>query len=164
MKQHPLSPSAALLLALLLFSHPASAANSDHLDTTYDLQETALEAAHRHVPMLIMFSADYCGYCRKLERKFMLRLQEDPVYGQKVLIRKVMVDSPMPVTDFNGEDVIGFDIASHYGVEIAPSLVFLSCDGEQVADKLIGAGTEKNYWEKLIARVDTALQQVRCKR
>ncbi len=163
MKNHPLPLFGALLLALLLITPPpALAYNTDHLDTTYDLQDLALEAAQRHVPLLIMFSADYCGYCRKLERKYMVRLLEDPEYGDKVLIRKILVDSPMPITDFNGEDMLGYDIATRYGVEIAPSLVFLSCEGEQLAKKLIGAGTESDYWEKLIGRVSTAHQAMHC--
>ena len=73
---------------------------------TRDLKTDAQHARARRVPILLLFSADYCTYCVRLVEEFLSPMQRSGEYDTRVLIREVKIDDYGFVRDFSGNRVL----------------------------------------------------------
>jgi len=136
---------AALLLAGVASAVCAAAHQVDKMIRTTDLREEARIARDRNLVLMIEFSSETCPYCRKLEALFLLPMQRNADYDDKVLIRSISLDSYETVIDFDGNSVDTGEFAARYGVSLTPTLVFVDSRGVEVGDKLVGIWSEDFY-------------------
>lgn len=136
---------AALLLAGVASAVYASAFEAAEMIRATDLRNEARIARDRKLVLMIEFSSEYCGYCRKLESLFLLPMQRNAEYDDKVLIRSISLDSYETVIDFDGNSIDTRAFAARYGVSLTPTLVFVDSDGVEVSDKLVGIWSEDFY-------------------
>ncbi|NIO40571.1 MAG: hypothetical protein GTO41_10530, partial [Burkholderiales bacterium] len=64
-------------------AHPAMGDSTSMIQAT-DLRELARVAERENLVLVIEFSSEYCGYCRKLEDLFLLPMQRNDEYDSKV--------------------------------------------------------------------------------
>ncbi len=67
-----------------------------------DLRQEARVAKADNLLLVIEFSSEYCAFCRKLEELFLLPMQRNSEYRNKVLIRYVSLDMYETLVDFRG--------------------------------------------------------------
>ena len=103
----------ALLMATLLVSQLA-VADSTQLKETSDFYSLGEEAYDRDVPILIMFSQKNCAYCIILEEEYLRPMLKSGEYKNKVIIRKVRLDSYDTLRNFDGSEIDVNDFASDY--------------------------------------------------
>lgn len=144
------------LLAVLAFAVAANERGAGMVPAT-DLRDEARIARERGLVLMLEFSSAYCGYCRKLETLFLLPMQRNPSYDDKVLIRSVSLDAYETLVDFEGRSVDTRDFAARYGVTLTPTLVFLDADGGQLSEKLVGIWSEDFYGGFIDSRIAAAL-------
>jgi thioredoxin-related protein len=125
-----------------------------------DLREEAALAGARRVPMLLMFSADHCTFCMRMEDEFLEPMIKSGDYEDKVLIRKVKLGYDM-VRDFDGQTVTIQQLAERYQVFVTPTLVFLDASGHQLTEKMVGLSTPDFFGGYLDAAIDTSLTRLR---
>ena len=125
-----------------------------------DLREEAALARDRQLVLVLEFSSEYCGYCRQLEELFLLPMQRNRDYDDKVLIRYVSLDSYETIVDFNGRTVATDEFAAGYDVSLTPTLIFLDADGVEMSEKLVGLWSEDFYGGFIDSRIDEARQRL----
>jgi len=121
-----------------------------------DLRAESLLAKEKELILVIEFSAEDCGYCRKLEDLFLLPMQRNAEYGDKILLRKVSLSEFDSLIDFNGRSVSTNEFAAQYDVALTPTLVFLNADGVEMSEKLVGIWSEDFFGGFIDSRIDEA--------
>ena len=125
-----------------------------------DLRDEARRAKADNLVLVIEFSSEYCGYCRQLEELFLLPMQRNAEYREKVLIRYVSLDAFETLVDFDGQSMSTGEFAMRYDVSLTPTLIFLDSDGNEISDKLVGIWSEDFYGGFIDERIDEARQNL----
>ena len=151
-----------LLVVFLTGMSISAFANGDAVDMIpiEDLREEARVARQDNLVLVIEFSSEYCGYCRQLEELFLLPMQRNAGYREKVLIRYVSLDAYETLIDFDGRSMSTSEFASRYGVSLTPTLIFLNGDGVEMSEKLVGIWSEDFYGGFIDDRIDEARQKI----
>ncbi len=147
---------AALLLIATLSTADASGAEVVSMQEVVDLRTEAQQMEAGNLILVLEFSSEYCGYCRKLEEIFLLPMQRNAAYDDKILIRSISLDAYETVIDFDGRTVSTSDFASRYGVSLTPTLIFLNAAGVEMSEKLVGIWSEDFYGMFIDNRIDEA--------
>ena len=121
-----------------------------------DLRTESLLAKQKGLILVIEFSADDCSYCRKLEDLFLLPMQRNAAYGDKILLRAVSLSDFDSVIDFDGRSVTTAEFAARYDVTLTPTLIFLNADGQEMSEKLVGIWSEDYFGGFIDDRIDEA--------
>ena len=148
-----------VILTALIIAGSASGDPTAMVRVT-DLREEARLSRAENLVLMIEFSSDYCGYCRKLESLFLLPMQRNAEYNSKVLIRSISLDGYERLVDFDGKVVSGSEFAARYDVSLTPTLIFIDGDGVELSDKLVGIWSEDyfgGYIDNRIAEARTRL-------
>ncbi|MFZ9039706.1 MAG: thioredoxin family protein [Gammaproteobacteria bacterium] len=148
-----------LLLAVSVFSGPAGA-DAVTMIAVADLREEARLARAGNLILVVEFSSEYCGFCRKLEELFLLPMQRNAEYNAKVLIRSISLDAYETLIDFDGRSMSTGEFAERYDVSLTPTLVFLNADGVEMSEKLVGIWSEDFYGGFIDNRIDEALEKL----
>ncbi len=152
-----------LLLTLLLpaaFSSPMAVAEIK-VPEIKDFSFIGQQSERKRLPILLMFSAEYCAYCEQLEEDFLKPMLRSGDYKDKVLIGKLRIDGNDMIHDFNGEEVSPADLAERYGITLTPTVVFIDGDGVELAPKRVGLTTPDFYGGYLDDAIAQALDILR---
>jgi thioredoxin-related protein len=151
-----------LLTFIFLLSIGATPALGDSVAmvAVADLREEARIAKSRNLVLVLEFSSEYCGYCRKLEELFLLPMQRNADYSDKILIRSVSLDAYETLVDFSGRSMSTAEFASRYQVSLTPTLLFLNGDGVEMSEKLVGIWSEDFYGGFIDNRIDEAREKL----
>jgi thioredoxin-related protein len=128
---------------------------------TRDLAADGAVARSRGVPVVLMFSASYCGYCVQVRESFLGPMEAGGHYAERVLIRELSIDRALPVRGFDGRRRSPAAVAARYNVRVTPTLVFLDPHGTEVAPRLEGLSTPDLFGLYLSERMDRSLAVVR---
>lgn len=126
-----------------------------------DFTRVAGDSDERRLPILLMFSANYCSYCVRLEEEFLKPMLRSGDYGDKVLIRKMKIDGYGSVRDFDGRQIPVEAFTGRYHISVTPTVVFLDGSGAQLAPKRVGLSTPDFYGGYLDQSIDLALDVLR---
>ena len=148
-----------LLLAVSFFSGPAGA-DAVTMIAVADLREEARLARAGNLILVVEFSSEYCGFCRKLEELFLLPMQRNAEYNAKVLIRYISLDAYETLIDFDGRSMSTGEFAERYDVSLTPTLLFLNADGVEMSEKLVGIWSEDFYGGFIDNRIDEAREKL----
>lgn len=163
--EHMGSRSHFLFLSLfapaILLGGNLSLAGDASLPKVTNLEDLGDEADDRKLPILLMFSMDGCPYCVILEDNYLLPMLRSGDYQDKVIIRMVKVDDYATLTDFKGNRVDAEDFSSRYGAYVTPTMVFLDNEGNEIAPRLVGIGTEGFFAGDIDKAIETALSRIR---
>lgn len=119
------------------------------------------EASKKQVPVLIMFSTSHCGYCRQVEEDFLKPMLRNTEYEDKVLIRKIVLDSSKSLIDFKGKRSDPEELSDEYHVSMVPTLILFDASGKRLSDPIIGLANPYYYGGELDAAIDTSLLKIR---
>jgi thioredoxin-related protein len=108
--------------------------------------------------MVLEFSSEDCTYCHRLEALFLLPMQRNADYDDKVLLRSISLDEGTSVIDFDGRSIATSEFATRYGVSLTPTLLFLDADGNEISERLVGIWSEDFYGGFIDNRIDEARQ------
>lgn len=143
------------LVALILLLPPTFASAESSQDNWSDV---AHQARRQHSPILVVISADTCGYCVKLKQQVIEPLSNDPNEGHRLLIREFDINAGGKLTDFNGESIRRRQFKKRYGIFATPTLLILDADGQLLTDPLVGYNTANEYRELLHASLVTSFK------
>ena len=121
-----------------------------------DLRQEAEVMRAGKLVLVLEFAREDCLYCHKLERLFLLPMQRNADYDDKILIRSISLDDDQTVIDFEGRSLATNEFAARYGVSLTPTLLFLNADGIEISERLVGIWSEDFYGGFIDSRIDTA--------
>ncbi len=146
-----------VLLLVIAFSLAGPAAgDSVAMIQVADLRAESVLAKQQGLILVIEFSTDDCAYCRKLEDLFLLPMQRNAAYGDKILLRAVSLSDFDSLIDFQGQSIKTTEFAAQYDVTLTPTLVFLNADGVEMSEKLVGIWSEDFFGGFIDNRIDEA--------
>lgn len=125
-----------------------------------DLRQEARVVKADNLLLVIEFSSEYCAFCRKLEELFLLPMQRNSEYRNKVLIRYVSLDMYETLVDFRGRSMSTGEFAARYDITLTPTLLFLNGDGIEMSDKLVGIWSEDYYGGFIDNRIDEGREKL----
>lgn len=155
------SKSPLLFLTFALAMAAPVSGDSIAMIQVSDLRDEARVARANKLILVLEFSSEYCGYCRKLEDLFLVPMQRNSEYDTKVLIRSVSLDSFETLVDFDGRSLSTAEFAARYDVSLTPTLLFLNAEGRELSEKLVGIWSEDFYGGFIDSRIDEALEKLR---
>ncbi len=149
-----LSMPGALLLFLLVLIMPGivgaelryqyddAASETDHrVPSVTNLAALAETAAENNSLILIEYSTPGCDFCEVLEEEVIAPLLLSPGVGERLLVRRVSIDSYSGITGFDGRRYSAAEFSNRHGVDLYPSLLFFNARGEEVAERIVGVTT-----------------------
>jgi thioredoxin-related protein len=146
-----------LLLSLVAFLAAAAANGSSvSMKSVTDLRQEAAIARAQNLILVLEFASDDCPYCRKLEALFLLPMQRNASYDDKILIRSISLSDIDTVIDFEGMSMTTNEFAARYEVDLTPTLLFLDADGMEMSERLVGIWSEDFYGGFIDNRIDEA--------
>ena len=146
-------------LAILILSLLSAFAFAE--SPAVDWSDVSASARRQHSPILVVFSADTCGYCVKLKREVMEPLSHNPRAEEPLLIREFDINAGGKVTDFNGERIRSRQFKRRYGIFATPTLLILDADGQLLTDPLVGYNSASEYRELLHASLVTSYEALK---
>ncbi len=157
-----LKRSGCLIVAWAVFATAlATAPAHAQLQLADDLAQVAAEARARRVPVLVAFMQKSCPYCAIARRDYLIPLQSDPKWKNRVLIREIDIDRSTPMRDFSGAAGKHRTFARSHGVTRVPTLIVFDADGKPVAPPIIGLLADdfyRLYIEQAIEAGQTRMQ------
>ena len=61
----------------------------------------AKESKAKHLPILVLFMSKTCPYCEIVLQDFLLPMQRDPLYNNKVILRQIETSNNSKLIDFD---------------------------------------------------------------
>ncbi len=147
------------LLSLILVN--SVHATEVELTELVNFKADAAEAKAKNLPILIMFSATYCGFCTIVKEEFLKPMKISGDYRDKVIVRVLELDSGDDVIDLNGQSVDPEVFAQRYHVQLTPTLVFIDPNGKELVRKMVGVTTVDFYGGYLDEAIDGSLLELR---
>jgi thioredoxin-related protein len=146
---------------VILAGSGAGQAELPRVEEARDLLADARTAELRGLPLLLAFASSYCGYCEQVEEWFLVPLLLAGYEEDRILIRKVIVDSGSSLLDFEGDSIEGAQLATRYQVRMVPTLVFVDSRGRELAERLVGLTTVDFYGGYLESGIEAAEARLR---
>lgn len=152
-----------LLMLLLLACLPAALASPRPADVAVarNLKHDARMAHQKGAPVLIVFTRPDCEYCDRVIHYYLIPMQGNPHYADKVLIRRLDITSTHQLIDFAGRTTTDLRFAKSMGVNFAPTVMVFTPDGKPGARPLVGLGPEDYYGGYLDQAIDSARSKMR---
>ncbi len=150
-----------LLVTSITPTFAAEAGNPQVIAEAQDFSKLSRIIDEKRVPLVLMFSSEYCAYCVRLENDFLIPMQISGDYVERALIRKVKIDYGSEVVDFDGKHVDADEFAARYNISVTPTVVFLDSQGRQLAARQVGLTTPDFYGGYLDQSIATALDMLR---
>jgi thioredoxin-related protein len=148
------------MLLVGLFAVTANAAEIQ-LQEANDLQADAARAGEDKLPILVLFSSSYCGYCTIVREDFLKPMLISGDYDDKVIMRVVNIDSTEGLRDFEGREVDAEAFADRRGVFVTPTVKFFGPDGNETTSDLVGLSTVDYYGGFLDTAIEESLVHLR---
>jgi thioredoxin-related protein len=127
-----------------------------------DLHSDGLQAQHDCKPLLLEFSDAGCSYCHLLETEVLNPTLLNRDYDRRVLMRKLLIDSPANLKDFDGLTRLSArQLAQRYKVRVTPTLLFVDASGEELTERMVGVTTLEMYGGYLDRSLDASREKLR---
>jgi thioredoxin-related protein len=149
------------LVSLAWIAIAGAAVRGEEIPYVSDLTREAKLAREGRLPLLILFRAPDCVYCERVSKEFLLPLQRNPSYTDKVILRQVNIRANSRMVDFAGKTLTQAQFAKQQMVRFAPTVKLLDADGNALAEPLVGLTTPDFYGAYLDRAIDEALRKVR---
>ncbi|MES9862619.1 MAG: thioredoxin fold domain-containing protein [Candidatus Thiodiazotropha sp. LLP2] len=131
-----------LLLVILLLS--SSISLSDPIHTVANLADLSATAQKNHVPILVVFESENCGYCIRLKQEVLEPLSET-ISMQPPTIMEFDIFSSGKITDFNGDRIRSRQFKERYQIFAVPTLLILDHEGNPLVDPIVGYNSREEY-------------------
>jgi hypothetical protein len=141
----------ALVLATSV-SHGAEMA----LPPAYAFPQHLAAALARGLPLTVMVSLPGCPFCKVVRDSHLAPLLRE----QAVAVVQVDMGSTLPLLGAQGQAGTHAEQVRRWGVKVAPTLLFFGRQGNEVAERLVGALLPDFYGAYLAQRLETARQSL----
>jgi thioredoxin-related protein len=138
-----------------------SCSKAETVTEIHDFQPLRTEIQEKGTPLLLVFRADGCTYCRHLEEEYLKPMQQSGDYDTRIIIRQLTLGAEDYIYDFQGKKVSADTFATRYKASITPTVVFLDANGGEVAESLVGYSSPDFYGAYLENAINTAQKAVK---
>ena len=149
------------LASLTWFSPGGAAGLEDGIAIANDLAQEAALAKTRQVPLLILFTSPNCMYCERVKQEFLIPMQRNPEYANKVLMRQIEYRGSGKLVDFSGASTTPAQFSKLHKITLTPTVKLFDSAGNSLSEPLVGLTTPDYYGAFLDRAIDEALAKTR---
>jgi thioredoxin-related protein len=139
----------------------ALGADHDSLAPARDLARDGRELRARRLPLLVLYSQKSCSWCDKARREYLLPMQKDAAYRDRLMLRQIDLDSDVPLTDFTGRRTTHSEFARAERARLTPTIAFYGPEGERLSEPIVGLRIADFYGAYLERGIDESLAKLR---
>lgn len=155
----------ATLVTLMLLNggcdNTAQAGKSHSLPELQNLQTLGEQAKQRQLPILMIFSAEWCEYCEVLKEQVLNPMAINGMYQGKVAyLRNVGIDQPEPIPDWNGKLIKKSKWAYQINADLTPTVAFFDGNGKEVAERIVGISEVTLFASLVHSRINDAYRNM----
>jgi thioredoxin-related protein len=114
-----------------------------------DWSQAARYARDAHIPIIVLYTAQACGYCERLKQEVLRPLFEGQASQPPVLVREVDINTGGKMIDFDGEPIRCRQFKQRYHVFATPTLLILDTNGEPLTEPIVGYDSKEQYQSRL---------------
>ena len=126
-----------------------------------DLAAESQAAQAKQRPMLVLFMSPQCPYCDRVLKEFLIPMQHNAEYRNKVVMRMVVIDKNTALIDFAGHATTHAQFSAQNKIKLVPTVKLFDAHGRELADPIVGLLTPDFYGAYLDQAIDEALVKVR---
>lgn len=130
----------------------------DILPVPASLQAAARLAHAKGDPLVVMVTLKGCAFCDVVRNHYLGPMHRK---GEVFAVQVNMLDRKTALQDVRGNTTTPYDQVRAWNARIAPTLLFLDRQGNEVAERLEGMGLADFYGPYLQARLDTSRRKIR---
>jgi len=149
-----------VIVAMLVSTTLLATENDFSVTVSSDLFTVADEAKKRHVPVMMFFAAEDCEFCERLEADYLAAMSHSDEYKDKVIIRKVMIDSYQDINDFSGKSVSAETFSNQFNIQVTPTLMLVNHEGKKLTKNIVGYNRSGFFGAYLDEAIDSAHQRI----
>ena len=157
-------PSYFLLLILIFFSYTPFNAYPDsryrEIIETTDLAQLGKNSVETKRPILLLISQEDCPFCVRLKREILNPMVLSGDYDSRIIMRELIIDSMVEPRGFDGYELDASIIASEYGINVTPTMLFLGPDGRELTKRIIGINTVELFSFYIDQAIDKAVKKL----
>lgn len=127
------------------------------LPRALDLQRELAAALARHEPLVLLVSLDGCAYCHIVRDHHLAPLHQQ----QGLPVVQVDMRSRRQLKDAAGRPMVHDEFVRARRVTVAPTVLFLGPQGEELAERLVGGSIPDFYGAYLEQRLAQARARLR---
>ena len=128
------------------------------LPTTDSLPQAAQAAALRGLPLVVMTTLRGCPYCDLVRTRYLGPMQRD---GELIAIQMDMTDGKTALAGFDGAATTPRAQVKAWKAPMAPTVLFLGPQGQELAERLVGVAVEEMYGDYLHVRMEESQAQLK---
>ena len=114
----------------------------------------------KQIPILVMFSAPDCSYCKLVKKEVLNPMNELKEYKDKVIIRHIFYSSLDSLIDFNNKETNQSKFNFVYSVNFYPTIILLNSQGDILAKK-VGVTLIDTYWTELDQMIEESIAKIK---
>ncbi len=138
-----------LLLSLGSYANPVQFAT--------DLYADSIDSAAESRPLVVLYTASYCIYCEAVKTEFFNHIASNPEYQSRIILREVVIDGDMTLTDFSGTPTNHAKYGAERNVKLVPTVSFYDSHGNDLVEPLVGVRLMDFYMWYLNQRIEDAV-------
>ncbi len=152
-------------LAAFQQSPQASTNELTEMPELTDLHALAQQSNQKELPIILMFSAQWCEYCEVLKEHALNPMMKSGLYEDKLgLFRHVGIDEPEPLLLLNGKRMKKSKWAYQLNADLTPTILFIDGQGKEVAQRLVGVSELTLFSALVHARLNDAYKNMGLKK
>ena len=125
------------------------------LPVTNSLPDSLQQALQRKQPLVVMVSLQGCPFCKVVRENYLMPLQREGLPVVQLNMR-----SAQAITDIDGSAHTQEGLIRKWGIQLAPTVLFLGPQGKEVAPRLKGAYLADFYGAYLDEQLTLARQAI----
>jgi thioredoxin-related protein len=129
---------------LLYFNTSQSYAAQSSIIAVNNLQIDAALAKEQGMLLLVLVTLPSCSACEFVKENIVEPMIAAGDFDNVAVVRELSLQA-YSITDFDGNNIDANDFAHRYSAEFAPSMLFLSADGDQLHKPIIGMSSRDYY-------------------
>jgi len=150
----------ALLLLLLVIAGWQPYVHAEGLPVVTDFAAEAKVSAEKQLPILVLFMSKSCSYCETVLNDFLLPMQRDREYDNRVILRQIDTESAGELFDFEGLSTTQRKFSRKHIDWGTPTVVLFDSSGN-VLESIVGLLTEDFYLAFLNNAINGSLEKIR---
>lgn len=123
-----------------------------------DMRLLKKEAAKSQLPVLLLFSSENCAYCEAIRRDYLEPMQLSDELARAILFRQINMDEFNLIRGLNGKMQGGDDLALALDVDVAPTIIFIDANGQELAPRIVGLASDDYFDVMLRQHIASAIQ------
>ena len=143
--------------ALSMWPFSVAHATTRELPISKSLIDELATALKSSKPLVVMVSLEGCPFCKIARENYLIPLMLE----QSIPIVQVDMRKSVPLIDVQGKLTTHDAVTRAWQIKVAPTVLFLGKNGQEVAERLVGASIPDFYGSYLDDRVRQALITVR---